>query len=777
MKTSLSLLLIVSLAGMVAAGQEAKPAETVAPASWAVPPAFTPLAFGQIRPQGWILAQMKRDLQTGFAGHLDELCKEASSDIFVTGRNRPGKGNSGNVNGSTWWNGETEGNWRCGHLMLSCLTQDPAAMAKAKAYVEHILASQDADGYIGIFSPELRYKGHGELWTQTCLFRGLLAYASATGDTKVEMAVKRAVDRTLEGYATCPKIAFAQHDDMYTDVLEYFHARTGDKKYLDFGLRLQRECPNLLKFHQQPLVKNGFQHCYSGGHGATVTESMRMPFWFWLATGDKVYAEMGTNLIAAMNEFSMPSGALVSQEGVNVPPHPWNVGYEYCTIFEREFSLIAAGQKLGNVADLDAAEHLFVNAAQGSRLPDGSAILYCSMENRLSIQDEIGKRQRFSPTHQQVAVCCNPNASRIAACFIANAWATPGADEPTLAAMLYGPCEIQTEIAGTNLQIAETTNYPYSGDVTMTVTTAKPATFCLWLRNPVWSKKTKITCPGANIQQVGGFWQLRKEWKAGDTIAIQFDQTVREVRAINGEIALQYGPLLYVLPVSGEAKTIKTYPGSELKDYTVTKTVDGETAFFLPEGQHEAGFGFVPKVIAGANPDYPLDAPATVLEGKLLRKDGTLKPVTLLPMGAKSTELRRVTFRIGIPPPPMTGGFEAEKGKRFGHAGVYKDPAACGGCAIGYIGVTGDGIECQSPLLTGKQLKIRYSVPTTTTMTLTVNGQAQKLTFPATGAWDGEGAYAELTVPVAIPENAVVQLRRGPADGAVNLDCLKGVLP
>ena len=62
-------------------------------------------------------------------------------------------------------------------------------------------------------------------------------------------------------------------------------------------------------------------------------------------------------------------------------------------------------------------------------------------------------------------------------------------------------------------------------------------------------------------------------------------------------------------------------------------------------------------------------------------------------------------------------------------------------------------------------------------MTLTVNGQAQKLTFPATGAWDGEGAYAELTVPVAIQENAVVQLRRGPDDGAVNLDCLKGVLP
>ncbi len=68
----------------------------------------------------------------------------------------------------------------------------------------------------------------------------------------------------------------------------------------------------------------------------------------------------------------------------------------------------------------EAVEHLWFNAAQGSRVPDGSGVLYCSPENRLSVDDEIGHRQRFSPTHQQVAVCCNPNATRVAAYYIAN---------------------------------------------------------------------------------------------------------------------------------------------------------------------------------------------------------------------------------------------------------------------------------------------------------------------------------------------------------------------
>jgi hypothetical protein len=47
-----------------------------------------------------------------------------------------------------------------------------------------------------------------------------------------------------------------------------------------------------------------------------------------------------------------------------------------------------------------------------------------------------------------------------------------------------------------------------------------------------------------------------------------------------------------------------------------------------------------------ANSDYPLDNPGVSLVGEMLRKDGTPKPVTLVPMGAKNAQLRRVTFPI-----------------------------------------------------------------------------------------------------------------------------------
>ena len=642
-------------AGDVAMGQpvsnskspvSTSPPESPGSATGRAQPAFTPLQFGEVKPRGWILAQMRRDLEKGYAGCLDELCHEASSDIFASGRNRPGRSNNGNAAADSWWNGESEGNWRCGHIMLACLTQDSQAMAKADAYVKHILASQDADGYIGIFSPELRYGGNGELWTQTCLFRGLLAYAASNSDEQVFRAVRRAVDCTIAGYAARSSVNLTQHDAMYTDILEPLYAKTGDREYLQFALRLYRERTNLAQFFRQPLVGEKFQRCYADGHGATVAESMRMPFWFWTATGDREYLKMGVNTIAAMNAFTMPSGALVSEENVDAPPHPWNVGYEYCTIFERQFSLINAGQKTGDAANFQAAEHLWFNAAQGSREPDGSAILYCSEENRLSVHDEIGKRQRFSPTHQQIAVCCVPNSTRVAPYFIANAWTRPAGPEPALAATLYGPCTVQTRLQGVPIHIEERTNYPYSGGVEITLNPEAPLRFCLWLRDPEWSKGTEIVCPGADIRHAGSFWQVRKQWNTGDSISIRFRQTVRVLPAMENEFALQYGPLLYVLPVSSETEIVKTYARPEFKDYFVTKSRDAEFDFALDADKRAAGFGFVPGSEANADPDYPLDNPSVFLSGKMLLNDGTPAAVTLVPMGARNTRLRRVTFPI-----------------------------------------------------------------------------------------------------------------------------------
>jgi hypothetical protein len=59
---------------------------------------------------------------------------------------------------------------------------------------------------------------------------------------------------------------------------------------------------------------------------------------------------------------------------------------------------------------------------------------------------------------------------------------------------------------------------------------------------------------------------------------------------------------------------------------------------------HTAEFGFHPVRLPDANPEYPLDVPGIVLAGKMLRGDGTPVSVSLVPIGARTAQLRRVTF-------------------------------------------------------------------------------------------------------------------------------------
>ena len=394
---------------------------------------------------------------------------------------------------------------------------------------------------------------------------------------------------------------------------------------------------------------------------------MRIPLWLWNATGNEEFLRLGKGAVAAMDHWVMPSGALVSMEAVNHPPQPWGVGYEYCTILEREGTLLSAAQKLGDAAYADAVEQLWFNAAQGSRVPDGSGVLYCSAENRLSVNDEFQRRQRFSPTHQHTAVCCNPNATRVAAYYTAALWMRPRGPEPAIAAMLYGPSQMTVDIAGVAVSIDEKTLYPYSADVELTVHPARPVTFCLSLRNPSWSHATQITCPGAAVRRVDGFWQVRRQWSSGDKVGIHFDQVVRELPAVNGEIALQYGPLLYVLPVRGTTKTIKTYPKSGLEDYLMSADKDVETKLALPAEQRAKGFGFAPKQTSAkdANPDFPLDNAPVVLEGKLVREsDGMLMPVTLVPMGRTKCTIAAYDFSRGREAIALAGSGWKSPGRR-----------------------------------------------------------------------------------------------------------------
>ncbi|HWB16623.1 MAG TPA: beta-L-arabinofuranosidase domain-containing protein [Vicinamibacterales bacterium] len=652
-----SLKLLAAVAGsalpwpMLARDAQQAGSSSLAAADAASAPVFMWLPLGEIKPAGWIREQMVHDLHEGFAGSLGQLCHEASSDIFVSQRNSLQSQNVANRLGVAWWNGESEGNWRAGFIMLAGLTDDEAAMREADAYVAHILSSQDTDGYLGIFAKEMRFQHAGELWTQACLLRGLLDYAELTGRTDVRRAVERAADLIVSTYGPGRRsLPWGEsHDLMIADVMERLTDLIGDAKYRDFTLwmyetwsqhdgKSDTTLPSLLDL-DAPFVQHGVHTC----------ESIRVPLWLATATGRADLGLAARQALEKLARYIESSGSVVSQELIdNQRPDPTTTEYEYCVSKETQLTFQSALQKTGVASFGDRVERVWFNAAQGARTPDGRAISYLTPDNRLGCngrsldgtRDE--PRNKFSPTHADVAVCCNPNATQVAALFVRGMWMRHGAD--TLAALLYGPCRVSTTVSDVKVEIDERTAYPFDYVVEIGVAPARDVEFSLLLRDPEWSRGTAVDCPNARISREGDYWRVTKRWTAGDTVRVTFAPVVREIPAVNGEVALQYGALVFAKPIASTKSVTKSYPLSGFED-THYEPAPGEPLDLkLRADARWTSFGFAPvQIAAGPDIQQPFDAPTVALRGQMLRADGTPVDVELVPLG-NAPLLRRVTF-------------------------------------------------------------------------------------------------------------------------------------
>ncbi len=131
---------------------------------------------------------------------------------------------------------------------------------------------------------------------------------------------------------------------------------------------------------------------------------------------------------------------------------------------------------------------------------------------------------------------------------------------------LFAGSDVTVEnVAGTDVQIVQTTDYPWNGKVSLTVTPKASKRFSLRIRVPnrgvselyVRTPETNwlgaVTVNGAAVQPVmeKGYAVITRAWKAGDVVSFVLPLAVQRVRAndriaaTKGRVALQYGPLLY----------------------------------------------------------------------------------------------------------------------------------------------------------------------------------------------------------------------------------------
>lgn len=548
---------------------------------------FQPLPFGSIHPKGWLKKHMQTDLD-GFVGHLDILVPNLFNDpIYGTGRLQKstapkdlGNLKSGDAVGEEqykWWNSETQSNWWDGYIRHVFLVNDTKGKAKVTHYIKRILATQDEDGYLGIYDTDLRYKftsENGELWAKATLLRGLLAYYEYTQDTVVFNAIERAVLNVMKHYPINNSSPFStgtsfnggvSHGLTFTDVLERLYFHTQKEIYRDYALFLYQDFSATYQSEGDVQLSNILNPDYKlQSHGVHTFEHLRALLIAKYASKNETLSQALTIYVNRIKKVITLSGGAIGDEWIaKREADETHTGYEYCSLQELVDSYGMLFQKTGEASLGDDLENIFYNAAQGSRHPEKSCIAYLKTDNSYEMlgtkngeiePDRKQTRYKYSPAHQDVAVCCNPNAGRIAPYFLQYSWMKE--NENTLVATLLMPNRVSAVLNGKPVSIENETMYPYKNEVAFKITQPNASTFTLKIRKPHWVTHI-ITKEPYRID--GEFIVIERLFKNKDIVALTFETSILMQKSKAGGTYFTYGALLFAKPIMAKEYKGKTY--------------------------------------------------------------------------------------------------------------------------------------------------------------------------------------------------------------------------
>ena len=196
-------------------------------------------------------------------------------------------------------------------------------------------------------------------------------------------------------------------------------------------------------------------------------------------------------------------------------------------------------QTTGDAKYIDNIENELYNGILSGISLDGRDFFYTEALRRTK---EFPYVMRW-PKHRQryiTCFCCPPNTLRTLCEAQEYAYAVSG---ETLYVNLYGQNSLKTK----DLEVEQTTNYPWDGQITLTVKKAKKLSTIV-LHQPDWCDKYSVTVNGEKADLT-----ITRKWKKGDVIQLTLDMRPRLVEAnplveeAKNQVAVMRGPIVYCL--------------------------------------------------------------------------------------------------------------------------------------------------------------------------------------------------------------------------------------
>ncbi len=524
--------------------------------------AYIKLPLGAVRPAGWLKDQLV--LQTeGLTGYVDEF--------FLTDSRWKGGSDNNKVPG-------TRDSWAVSYLnglvSLAYLLDDERLKAKAREYIEWIIASAQPDGWFG---PPWE-QGYEEATVcdpghQKRALAALIKYYEATKDERVIPLAQNFMGYMLENVREWPENKWWGAGMMGTSSLAYWlYNHAENPELLEYITYIHDNSFDWTVFFKdfpwdtEALDNDRIPYHWGArgktAHGPLLFGALTHPaHWFLLSQDPRDRAAVYAG-IKSLDDHHGQVGARWSGDEHISGKRPTQ-GTELCGVISSMASMETLFMIFGDPSFLDRLEILAYNSLPGTITPDFWAHQYDQQANQVLVTNE----EREWSTNPRCAIiyglnphypCCTFSMHRGYPSFVEYMWmATP---DRGLIAAAFGPCRVTAEVAGgVTVQIAEETEYPFDGNVRFTVDIPEPSTFPLHFRIPGWADGAVLKTGSKSASpKAGTIYRLNREWMPGDVIELELPMTLRTETRYNGSLSLLRGPLYYSLRIGKDFQRVVT---------------------------------------------------------------------------------------------------------------------------------------------------------------------------------------------------------------------------
>ncbi len=397
--------------------------------------------------------------------------------------------------------------------------------------------------------------------------------------------------------------------------LAKLYLATGNKKYLD-------QAKFFLDYRGKTTIKTDYSQSHKPvlEQDEAVGHAVRAGYMYAgmadvaALTGDKGYIEaidrIWDNIIQKKYYITGGVGATSSGEafGRNYQLPNMSAYCETCAAIAQVYLNYRLFLLHGDSKYYDALERTLYNGVISGISIDGGRFFY---PNPLQSMGQHQRQAWFG------CACCPSNAARFIPSLPQYIYAVK---DNALYVNLFAGNETNVKVGGKKVTLEQKTNYPWDGDVEMTVKKAA-GQMALNIRIPGWVRNQvvpsdlytyidgkhlgySVKLNGQEVQSElrDGYFVIDRKWKNGDKVQVHFDMEPRLVKA-NGKVAadkgraeIERGPLVYcaewpdntcdVLSVLLNQEPQFTMGNKEIEGTNVqTLTTDAQTLSFDQKGR------------------------------------------------------------------------------------------------------------------------------------------------------------------------------------------------